>query len=44
VYNARPRPPEVLVDGDKYFVARQRETVEDLFRGEVAEPTTWYQA
>lgn len=44
VYNARPRPPEVLVDGDKYFVARQRETLEDLFRGEVVDPTTWYQA
>jgi diaminopimelate decarboxylase len=42
-YNARPRPPEVLVDGDRYYVARQRETLEDLLRGEVLEPTTWYQ-
>ncbi|HEY6807197.1 MAG TPA: diaminopimelate decarboxylase [Gemmatimonadales bacterium] len=42
VYNARPRPPEVLVDGDKYFVARERESIDDLFRGEVTEPTTWY--
>jgi len=25
-------------------VARQRETLEDLLRGEVLEPTTWYRA
>src|SRR3989475_13036025 len=43
-YNARPRPPEVLVDGDRYYLARLRETLEDLLRGEVLEPTTWYQA
>jgi len=43
-YNARPRPPEVMVDGDRYYVARQRETLDDLLRGETAEPTTWYQA
>jgi diaminopimelate decarboxylase len=43
-YNARPRPPEVLVEGDRYYVARQRETLEDLMRGEVLEPTTWYRA
>ena len=41
-YNARPRPPEVMVDGDKYFVARAREKLEDLWKGETAEPTTWY--
>ncbi len=41
-YNARPRPPEVVVEGDRYYVARQRETLDDLLRGEVAEPTTWY--
>jgi diaminopimelate decarboxylase len=29
-YNARPRPAEVLVDGDKYSVIRKRETYEDL--------------
>jgi diaminopimelate decarboxylase len=29
-YNARPRPPEVLVNGDVFFVARRRETWEDL--------------
>jgi len=43
-YNARPRPPEVLVEGDRYYVARQRETLDDLLRGEVLEPTTWYKA
>lgn len=37
-YNARPRPPEVLVDGDRYAVIRERETFEDLMRGETAEP------
>ena len=41
-YNQRPRAPEVLVEGDRYYVARQRETLDDLLRGEVLEPTTWY--
>jgi len=43
-YNARPRPPEVLVDGERFYVARQRETLDDLLRGETLEPTTWYKA
>ena len=43
-YNQRPRPPEVMVDGDKYFVARPRETLDDLVRGEIAEPATWFRA
>jgi diaminopimelate decarboxylase len=43
-YNQRPRPPEVLVEGDRYYVARPRETLDDLMRGETAEPTTWYKA
>lgn len=43
-YNARPRPPEVMVDGDRYFVARARETLEDLTKGETLAPSTWYQA
>lgn len=30
-YNTRPRAPEVLVDGDRYMVARRRESIEDLF-------------
>ena len=33
-YNSRPRPPEVIVDGDKFRVIRQRESYEDLVRGE----------
>jgi diaminopimelate decarboxylase len=31
-YNSRPRPPEVLVDGDKFSVIRRRETYRDLIR------------
>lgn len=36
-YNARPRPPEVVVseDGNRWQVARPRETWEDLIRAEV---------
>jgi diaminopimelate decarboxylase len=30
-YNTRPRAAEVMVDGDKVFVVRQREKVADLF-------------
>ena len=33
-YNARPRAPEVMVRGDRYFVVRERETFDDLLRGE----------
>jgi diaminopimelate decarboxylase len=33
-YNARPRPPEILVEGGHYRVIRKRETYEDLIRGE----------
>jgi diaminopimelate decarboxylase len=33
-YNARPRAPEILVDGGRWAVARQRETLADLMRGE----------
>lgn len=33
-YNSRPRPPEILVEGDRYRVIRRRETYEDLVRGE----------
>jgi len=29
-YNSRPRPAEVLVDGDSFSVVRRRETYEDL--------------
>jgi diaminopimelate decarboxylase len=43
-YNQRPRPPEVMVDGDAYFIARPRETLDEMLRGEVSEPKTWLQA
>jgi len=33
-YNARPRPAEVLIEGGRWRVVRQRETFEDLVRGE----------
>ena len=33
-YNSRPRAPEVLVEGAGWRVIRQRETYEDLVRGE----------
>ena len=33
-YNSRPRVAEVMVDGDRFQVIRQRETFEDLIRGE----------
>jgi diaminopimelate decarboxylase len=34
-YNSHPKPPEVLVDGEQYYVVRKRETMEDLINGEV---------
>jgi diaminopimelate decarboxylase len=37
-YNGRPRPPEVLVDGARWGIARRRETLDELLLGEVAEP------
>ena len=33
-YNTRPRPPEVLVNGNDFRVVRQRETVRHLLSGE----------
>jgi diaminopimelate decarboxylase len=38
-YNARPRVPEVMVNGDRFAVVRARETYEDLIRGEII--PTW---
>ena len=35
-YNSRPRPAEVLLDGERWAVIRMRETVDDLMRGETA--------
>lgn len=34
-YNSRGRPPEVLVEGDRFRLIRRRETTEDLWRCEV---------
>lgn len=34
-YNARPRPPEIIIDGDSWQIARHRETWEDLIAHEV---------
>ena len=33
-YNARPLLPEVLIDGEKMLVVRERQTWDDLIRGE----------
>ena len=33
-YNARRRPAEVIVDGDRWWVSRRRETFEDLLKFE----------
>jgi diaminopimelate decarboxylase len=37
-YNSHPKPPEILVDGDQYYVVRARESLEDLIRGETIPP------
>ncbi|MGD8631110.1 MAG: diaminopimelate decarboxylase [Gammaproteobacteria bacterium] len=33
-YNTRPRAAEIMVDGDGFHVIRERETLDDLVRGE----------
>ncbi len=33
-YNSRPRAAEVMVDGDRMYLVRERETLADLYRGE----------
>ena len=33
-YNSRPRVPEIMVQGERVMIVRQRETFEDLVRGE----------
>ena len=33
-YNSRPRAAEVMVDGDRLHVIRERESIDDLYRGE----------
>jgi diaminopimelate decarboxylase len=37
-YNSRPRPAEIMVDGEQFHVIRQRETFADLIRGESCLP------
>ena len=37
-YNSRPRSAEVMVDGDKVYVVRERETIESLYAGEQVLP------
>jgi diaminopimelate decarboxylase len=34
-YNTRPRPAEVLVDGNTHRLIRRRETTKDLFAPEI---------
>jgi diaminopimelate decarboxylase len=38
-YNSHPKPPEVLVDGEKYYVIRRRESFDDLINGEAIPPS-----
>lgn len=33
-YNARPRPAEIVVDGDRWWVSRKRETWSNMLEGE----------
>ncbi len=37
-YNSRGRAAEIMVDGNKHYIVRERETVEDLVRGETLLP------
>ncbi|MEQ6889605.1 diaminopimelate decarboxylase [Halomonas sp. CS7] len=37
-YNSRPRPAEVMVDGDRTHLVRRRERLEDLWAGEALLP------
>lgn len=37
-YNARPRAAEVMVDGDRCYCVRRRETVAELYAGEMLLP------
>jgi diaminopimelate decarboxylase len=33
-YNSRPLLPEILVDGEKFHLVRERQSLEDLVQGE----------
>jgi len=37
-YNTRPRAAEVMVDGDRVYLVRQRAKVEELFANEAVLP------
>ena len=37
-YNARPRPAEVMVDGDEFHLIKKRESIEALYRDEYILP------
>ena len=37
-YCSRPKVAEVMVNGDQFFVIRQRQTLEDLVAGEATPP------
>ena len=37
-YNSRPRAAEILVDGDRFYEVRARESMADLVRGESSAP------
>ncbi|NOY16473.1 MAG: diaminopimelate decarboxylase [Gammaproteobacteria bacterium] len=37
-YNSRPRPPEIMVDGEEFHVVRPRETMDDLMATEILLP------
>ena len=37
-YNSRPRVPEVMVNQDQFYVVRERESYEDLIKGESIPP------
>lgn len=37
-YNSRPRVPEIMVDGDQFYLVRKRETIADLFSSEAILP------
>lgn len=37
-YNSRPRPPEILVDGEQAYEVRRRETLDELMTGESLPP------
>src|SRR5690606_23782399 len=43
-YSTRGRPAQVIVDGDEYWVAREREAIEDVIRGERLTPRESFKA